>query len=236
MTIWRQALFVSALLVAHVTALAQGTVDELSQAPAPVIDDSHDLYALAPFDRSFYEPPSYERRHVQHHWGGERNEPFIDPARVTRLVFGWSRHVGSKHRPGSNLPWYQQFQERNPGLGASVALGPCYGDQLECHVSLVYIDQNSLRGKAVTLGGGASKEIFRYQRLSVSAGVEAFLLLYRAGYSDKKIIGPLALPTLSLDFKPDKQTLIGIGVQVLPVRAGDARRIELYNVRVKADF
>lgn len=236
-----KALSLGVLLMTHaVTALAQGAVETLPQAPDTLVS-GRELYAFAPIDRSFYELVAPERPRVQHHWGGERNEPLIDPVRVTRLVFGRSRHVGSKHRPGSSLPWYKQFQERNPGLGISVSTGTCYGGTFECHVTFVYIDQNSLRGKAVTIGGGVSKEVINLKSLigvpvTASIGVEAFLLLYRAGYIDRKMIGPLALPTLGLDFKPDKHTLIGVAVQVLPMRAGDAKRIELYNVRFKIDF
>lgn len=214
---------------------------EVSQSPGRGVEDGRELYALGPSGSSLYEPAVPERRRVQRRWVGERHEPFIDPARVTRLVFGRSRHVGSKHRPGSNLPWFKQFQERNPGLGISVSTGKCFGGYFECHATLVYIDQNSLRGKAVTVGGGMQREVIDLKPLigvpiTASVGVEAFLLLYRAGYIDRKLIGPLALPTLGVDFKPDKHFLIGVAVQVLPMQAGDAKRIELYNVRMKVDF
>jgi hypothetical protein len=223
MKVFLKALVMSALCICGEAARAEVTTDD-------------ELYALGPIDHSQYELVLPERPHVQHHWGGERNEPWIDPERVTRLVFGWSRHVGSKHRPNSSTPWYTQFQEHNPGMGASVSFGSCFSGRFECHGSAIYIDQNSLRGKAVTVGGGMSRELLQISRAKLSVGVEGFILLYRAGYSNKKLIGPLALPVASLDIKIDKNSFIGLGVQVLPVRAGDARRIELYNWRLHTDF
>jgi hypothetical protein len=237
MSILRKALFVGALLAVHATTvLAQAPVEAAPPAPLARVDErSSEVYAFASTLHLFHDYAPYERPHPQHHWRSKRNEPFIDPARLTMLVFGWSRHVGSKHR-GSRVPIHSRLNEDNPGLGASVSFGRCYGDQFECHGTIVYIDQNSLSGKAVTIGGGASKEVFRYGRFTISAGFEAFLLFYRAGYSDKRMIGPLALPAGSADFKIDRHTSIGIGIQVLPVRAGDAKRIELYNVRLRSDF
>lgn len=226
---WSEAARLNLIAYAPVSADAA----EVPQTPGSIIDTGRDLYAFASTDRSFYGFAMPEQSRIQHRWGGERYEPLIDPSRVTQIVYGWSRHVGSKRR-GSSVPIQSRLNEQNPGLGWNVSFGICYGERFECHATVVYIDQNSLRGKAVTIGFGMNREIFRLGNLTISGGFEAFLMSHRAGYRDKKIVAPLVLPTGSMEYKIDAYTSIGIGVEVLPFRAGDAKRIEIYNIRVKS--